>query len=73
MSKKANPVAPEDRWPKRKMGKHCGYDLNEDGSIEVAPTYSEAMAKTCDDRRVVDELLQSAFFICSHVIVDVPR
>jgi hypothetical protein len=60
--KPAEPTEPV--WPQHKVGKHCGYDLNEDGSIEVAPLYSDRMAKIQEDRAVIDELMKSAMRAC---------
>jgi hypothetical protein len=49
----------EPRWPQQKMGKRCGYTLNEDGSIEVAPLYSDEMQQVMRAKKVVDELIAS--------------
>jgi hypothetical protein len=57
-----------ETWPKHKMGKHCGYSLHKDGSIEVAPGYADAMAQIQKDRKVIDELMQSAIRACDSLM-----
>lgn len=45
------------RWPQHKTGKQCGYQLYEDGSIEVAPSYSEIMEKAEMEQRGINSLV----------------
>ena len=35
----------KERFPKHMMGKNCGYELYEDGSIEIAPTHADAFSR----------------------------
>lgn len=48
-----------EAWPQHKMGKRCGYDLNEDGSIRVASRYSDEFSRIADEQAALDEFLAS--------------
>lgn len=52
-------MAKNEKWPKHKMGKHCGYELFEDGSIQVAPSHSDRFELAADEQRALDEFLAS--------------
>lgn len=48
-----------ETWPKHKMGKHCGYEENEDGSIQVAPSHSNEFERIHAEQQALDEFLAS--------------
>jgi hypothetical protein len=41
---------PKARWPQHKMGKFCGYEEYEDGSIRIADTHVEKMVVANNER-----------------------
>ena len=45
-------------YPIHKMGKYCGYDEYENGSIRIARTHSEVMARAMAQHSAVEELLK---------------
>lgn len=47
----------KETWPKRKMGKHCGYSEYEDGSIEIAPRHSDEFERISAEQQALDEFL----------------
>lgn len=47
------------RYPAHLSGKRCGYRLHEDGSIEVAPMYTDAMNRALDEELALQELIET--------------
>ena len=47
------------RYPIHKMGKHCGYNEYEDGSIEVAPKYSKPMLDIATKEQGINAMLEA--------------
>lgn len=45
------------RWPQHKMGKHCGYNEHEDGSIEIADSHAQQMALALSEQEGIDSLI----------------
>jgi hypothetical protein len=46
-------------WPVHKMGKQCGYEEFEDGSIRIAPRHADTLQQALDKQAAMDEFLAS--------------
>jgi hypothetical protein len=46
--------------PVHKQGKSCGYTLNPDGSIEMAPVYATAFKEIIAEQEAVKKLLEDS-------------
>lgn len=57
------------RFPVYKMGKHCGYHENKDGSIIVAPTYSDQFDSISSRKCALDILLKSVTEQCHKLLI----
>ncbi len=58
-------------YPIHKMGKNCGYDEYEDGSIEVARVYSQPFLDALLAEGAVDDLLQSVTQQCYKLLIPI--
>ena len=56
-------------YPIHKMGKNYGYDEYEDGSIKIAPLYSEQMDNIVMQEAAIDALLQSLTKQCHQLMM----
>ena len=59
------------KYPIHRMGKRCGYEELADGSISVAPTYSQRFDDTAARKVAVHELLRSVTKHCSDLLAEV--
>jgi hypothetical protein len=59
----------KDKWPKHKAGKRCGYDEFEDGSISIAPMYSDMIEKILVSEAAIDSLLQAVTAQCHRLLI----
>jgi hypothetical protein len=61
----------KNKYPIRKMGKHCGYDEYEDGSIKIAPMYADSFQKANEEAAAVDALLRAVTEQCHRLLVPI--
>jgi len=59
------------KYPIHKKGKYCGYEEYEDGSIEIAPQYSQRMNSVLREQSAVDALLRSVTEQCHKLLVPI--
>lgn len=55
----------QPRWPQHKMGKSCGYEEYEDGSIRIADTHADFMSKAMTEQEGVNLLLKAVTDHCA--------
>jgi len=58
-------------YPIHKMGKYCGYDEHEDGSIVIAPQYVQRFSVITTQERSVDRLLKAVTEQCHNLLVPI--
>ena len=59
----------KDKWPKHKQGKYCGYELFEDGSIQIARMYADKMTKILSAELALDILLRAVTKQCHELLI----
>lgn len=55
----------KEKKPQHKMGKHCGYEEHEDGSIEIASIHSDVMDRAMLERDAIDAIVESTTRHCA--------
>jgi len=61
----------KEKWPQKKMGLHCGYDLYEDGSIKAAPRYVDALKQIATEREALNALLKVVTEQCHRLLIPI--
>ena len=61
------------KYPIHKMGKTCGYNEFQDGSIEIAGTYWMPMNEAFEQTEALDALLASVTAQCHKLLVPIER
>jgi len=65
--------AKKETWPKHQMGQHCGYDLFEDGSIRVAPKYTDELRVIREQELAMEALLATVTRQCHELLTPILR
>ena len=68
---KTNESKSEPKKAKHKQGKYCGYDELPDGSIKLAPMYSDQFDRCHAERRAVNYVLKSITHHCQEILVPI--
>ena len=58
-------------YPIHKMGKFCGYDEYEDGSIKIAPSHAQKMDNAMVQEAAIQELIQYTMAACQKLMVPI--
>ncbi len=58
-------------YPIHKMGKYYGYEEYEDGSIKIAPQYSQQIDDSLLKKTSINEILKSVTEQCSKLLISV--
>ena len=58
-------------YPIHKMGKYCGYEEYEDGSIKVAPSHSDKMFEIMLREQALDSFVASVTLHCQKLLVPI--
>jgi hypothetical protein len=56
-----------------KLGKNCGYDINERGEIFVAPNYSDEMDRCLEETRAIKEIVAQVTRTTSAMMAAIKR
>jgi hypothetical protein len=64
-------VAPQ--YPRHMMGKMCGYELFEDGSIQIAPSHYQKIDTSRDQEAALQELLAAFTRQCHQLAIPITQ
>lgn len=57
----------------RRMGKHCGYIVQEDGRIQPAPRYTDEFIKLSQERHGINDLMKLFTSHCADLLAEVGK
>jgi hypothetical protein len=60
-------------YPIKKMGKYCGYEEFQDGSIKVAPMYAGDFHEISMDEQAIQNLIKACMAQCHEIQKNVER